>query len=386
MDKNAGTAQAVGIDYEALISDSRPGDILLLDDGRIVLAVESVAGSQIHCRVQVGGELSNNKGINRLGGGLSAAALTDKDREDIRTAAAIGVDYLAVSFPRDAADMNLARELLHQAGGDARLVAKIERAEAVNDHAVLDDIIRASDVVMVARGDLGVEIGDAELIGVQKHIINRARALNRVVITATQMMESMITSAMPTRAEVFDVANAVLDGTDAVMLSAETAAGDFPVQTVDAMARVIVGAEKHAQAHRSNHRLSESFSDIDETIALSAMYAANHLDGVKAIICMTESGDTPLLMSRISSQLPIFAFSGHTRTQNRVAMIRGVQTIPFDSDALPNEAINRLAVEELQSRGVVTDGDLVIITKGDYVKAHGGTNTLKIVRVGQTIR
>jgi pyruvate kinase len=386
MDKNAGTAQAVGIDYEALISDSRPGDILLLDDGRIVLAVESVAGSQIHCRVQVGGELSNNKGINRLGGGLSAAALTDKDREDIRTAAAIGVDYLAVSFPRDATDMNLARELLHQAGGDARLVAKIERAEAVNDHAVLDDIIRASDVVMVARGDLGVEIGDAELIGVQKHIINRARALNRVVITATQMMESMITSAMPTRAEVFDVANAVLDGTDAVMLSAETAAGDFPVQTVDAMARVIVGAEKHAQAHRSNHRLSESFSDIDETIALSAMYAANHLDGVKAIICMTESGDTPLLMSRISSQLPIFAFSGHTRTQNRVAMIRGVQTIPFDSDALPNEAINRLAVEELQSRGVVTDGDLVIITKGDYVKAHGGTNTLKIVRVGQTIR
>ncbi|WP_020683340.1 pyruvate kinase [Marinobacterium rhizophilum] len=386
MDKKAGTADAVGIDYEALITDSRPGDILLLDDGRIELAVESIEGNKAICRVRVGGELSNNKGINRLGGGLSAAALTDKDREDIVTAAAIGVDYLAVSFPRDAADMELARTLLHQAGGDARLVAKIERAEAVNDHAVLDDIIRASDVVMVARGDLGVEIGDAELIGVQKHIIDRARALNRVVITATQMMESMISSPMPTRAEVFDVANAVLDGTDAVMLSAETAAGDFPIQTVEAMARVIVGAEKHPQAHRSNHRVSESFGAIDETIAMSAMYAANHLDGVKAIICMTESGDTPLLMSRISSQLPIFAFSTHTRTQNRVALFRGVKTIPFDSDALPNDAINRLAVEELQNRGVVTDGDLVLITKGDYVKAHGGTNTLKIVRVGQTIR
>ncbi|MEH6628059.1 MAG: pyruvate kinase [Motiliproteus sp.] len=386
LDKNAGDATQVGIEYEALVNDSSPGDILLLDDGRIELSVKQVESNRLVCEVLIGGPLSNNKGINRQGGGLSAAALTDKDREDIHTAAKIGVDYLAVSFPRDAEDMHLARRLMNEAGGHAGLVAKIERAEAVSDDAVLDAIILASDAVMVARGDLGVEIGDAELIGVQKHIINRSRALNRVVITATQMMETMITQPMPTRAEVFDVANAVLDGTDAVMLSAETAAGDYPIETVEAMARVILGAEKCPDAHISKHRVSESFENIDESIALSAMYAANHLDGVKAIICMTESGDTPLLMSRIRSAQPIYAFSNHPRTQNRVTMFRGVKTIPFDSDQIPNEEVNQLAVDELKKRGVVADGDLVIITKGDYVKAHGGTNTLKIVRVGQQVR
>ncbi len=386
LDKNAGDATQVGIDYEALVNDSRPGDILLLDDGRIELQVEAVDGSRLHCRVLIGGPLSNNKGINRKGGGLSAAALTEKDRADIRTAAEIGVDYLAVSFPRDADDMHLARQLLQQAGGEAGLIAKIERAEAVNDDAVLDAIIQASDGVMVARGDLGVEIGDAELIGVQKHIIDRARALNRVVITATQMMETMITQPMPTRAEVFDVANAVLDGTDAVMLSAETAAGDYPIQTVEAMARVILGAEKHPQAHTSTHRVSETFAHIDESIAMAAMYTANHLTGIKAIICMTETGATPLMMSRVRSDQPIYAFSRHPRTQNRVALMRGVKTVPFDSALIPNEEINQRAVDELKQRGVVSDGDLVIITKGDYVNAHGGTNTLKIVRVGQKIQ
>ncbi len=386
LDKNAGDATQVGIEYEALVTDSSPGDVLLLDDGRVVLQVKKIEANRLNCEVLIGGPLSNNKGINRQGGGLSAAALTDKDRQDIHTAAKIGVDYLAVSFPRDADDMHLARRLITEAGGQARLVAKIERAEAVSDDAVLDAIILASDAVMVARGDLGVEIGDAELIGVQKHIINRSRSLNRVVITATQMMETMITQPMPTRAEVFDVANAVLDGTDAVMLSAETAAGDYPIETVEAMARVILGAEKHPNAHTSKHRLSESFQHIDESIALSAMYAANHLAGVKAIICMTESGDTPLLMSRISSDQPIYAFSAHPRTQNRVALFRGVKTVPFNSNAIPNEEINQRAVEELRHRHVVEDGDLVIITKGDYVKALGGTNTMKIVRVGQKIR
>lgn len=386
MDKEAGDNLCVGVDYEALINDSNPNDILLLDDGRIELKVINVENNRLYCNVLIGGPLSDNKGINRKGGGLSAAALTDKDRQDIHTAAKIGVDYLAVSFPRDADDMHLARRLIKQAGGQAGLVAKIERAEAVSDDTVLDQIILASDAVMVARGDLGVEIGDAELIGVQKHIINRSRVLNRVVITATQMMETMITQPMPTRAEVFDVANAVLDGTDAVMLSAETAAGDYPIETVEAMARVILGAEKQPNAHTSKHRISESFENIDESIALSAMYAANHLSGVKAIICMTESGDTPLLMSRISSGQPIYAFSNHPRTQNRVAMFRGVKTIPFDSDQIPNEEINQRAVDELRQRQAVKDGDLIIITKGDYVKAHGGTNTMKIIRVGQTVR
>ena len=385
LERDAGDDTKVGIDYKALITDSRPSDILLLDDGRVELEVVEAGSTTLVCKVLVGGPLSNNKGINRKGGGLSAAALTDKDREDIKTAAMMQADYLAVSFPRDAADMVLARTLLHQAGGDANLIAKIERAETVEDTAVLDAIIQASDGVMVARGDLGVEIGDAELVAVQKLIIERARTLNRVVITATQMMETMITQSLPTRAEVFDVANAVLDGTDAVMLSAETATGAYPVETIEAMHRIIVGAEKHPLAHRSKHRMNEEFVRIDESVAMSAMYAANHLKGVKAIICMTETGHTPRLMSRIRSHLPIFAFSRNARTQNRVALFRGVFTVPFDTSAIPSDEVNRSAVDELVARGVVTDGDHVLITKGNYVNALGGTNTLRVVRVGDEI-
>lgn len=384
--REQGTAEQVGIEYAALIDDSAPGDVLLLDDGRIQLRVERVEGRRLVCQVLVGGALSNNKGINRKGGGLSAAALTDKDRSDIRVAAELDADYLAVSFPRDAADIDLARQLMLEAGGRAGLIAKIERAEAVRDQATLDAIIIASDGVMVARGDLGVEIGDAELVGIQKLIIDRARALNRVAITATQMMESMITQALPTRAEVFDVANAVLDGTDAVMLSAETAAGEYPIETVEAMCRVIIGAEKHCQAQRPNYQAHEPFLLIDESVAMAAMYTANHLAGIKAIICMTESGDTPLLMSRIRSHQPIYAFSRHAHTQNRVTLFRGVTTIPFDSELIPNEQINLTAVDELRARGVVAEGDLLIITKGDYVNAHGGTNTMKVVRVGNSIQ
>ncbi|GGO87370.1 pyruvate kinase [Marinobacterium nitratireducens] len=385
LDKDAGDETQVGLDYEALFRDARPGDILLLDDGRVELKVTEVKAQRVETEVLVAGPLSNNKGINRLGGGLSAKALTDKDRADIKVAAAIGVDYVAVSFPRDAADMDEARALLEATGSKAGLIAKIERAETVADDEVLDGIIRASEGVMVARGDLAVEIGDAELVAVQKHIISRARSLNKVVITATQMMESMISSPMPTRAEVSDVANAVMDYTDAVMLSAETAAGDYPIETVKAMSRVCMGAERHPITHRSKHRINESFGEIDETIALSAMYAANHLQGVTAIICMTESGKTPLWMSRIRSPLPIFALSRREDTQNRVALYRGVQTIPFYSEEIPPNEINQRAVDELKSRGVVSDGDRVIITKGDYINAQGGTNTLKVVTVGQLI-
>ncbi|MCY1489114.1 Pyruvate kinase II [compost metagenome] len=384
LDKDAGDSQRVGIDYEALITDSQPGDILLLDDGRVELKTVKVEATQLVCEVLVGGPLSNNKGINRKGGGLSASALTEKDCEDIRTAASMQVDYLAVSFPRDAADMQHARRLMREAGGNAGLVAKIERAEAVADARVLDEIILASDAVMVARGDLGVEIGDAELVGLQKLIIERARALNRVVITATQMMETMISQSLPTRAEVFDVANAVLDGTDAVMLSAETAAGAYPVQTVEAMGRIILGAEKHPLAHRSRHRIDQVFHKIDETVALSAMYAANHLDGVKAIICLTESGDTPRLMSRIRSHLPIYAFSRHPRTQSRVALFRGVSPIPFENDGITDSELNARAVRELAQRRLVSEGDLVLITKGD-AGAQGGTDSLRILRVGEVI-
>lgn len=384
--RDDGDQSQVGIDYKELPQDCKVGDKLLLDDGRVVLDVESIEGSRITCVTTVAGPLSNNKGINRQGGGLSAPALTDKDLADIRMAADIDVDYLAVSFPRCAADLNQARELLTEAGGKAGIVAKVERAEAVADMDVLDDIIRASDAVMVARGDLGVEIGDAALVGVQKKMIERARNLNKVVITATQMMESMISSPLPTRAEVFDVANAVLDGTDAVMLSAETAAGDFPVETVEAMSRVILGAEAHGDVKESTYRINEKFGAVDESIALAAMYTANHLPGIKAIICMTETGSTPRLMSRISSKLPIFAFSRRMDTQRRVALYRGVQTVPFDTENMSAEETNQMAVNKLKEIGVVQDGDLVIISKGDYVNVHGGTNTMKVVRVGDTVR
>ncbi len=380
-----GTQERVGIDYKGLINDVQPGDILLLDDGRMEMRVEDVTEHEIVCTVLIGGILSNNKGINRQGGGLSADALTAKDKEDIKTAAAIGVDYVAVSFPRDASDMDEARTLLQAAGSPAGLIAKIERAELVDDASLLDGIIMASEGVMIARGDLAVEIGDAGLVGVQKRIIRRARSLNKFAITATQMMESMITSPMPTRAEVSDVANAVFDSTDAVMLSAESAVGEYPTEAVVAMARICLGAEKDPATRISKHRLEESFHQIDETIALSAMYAANHLQGVKAIICMTETGATPLLMSRIRSPLPIFAYSRHEATQNRVVIYRNVHSVAFDSAMIETHQVNQVAIDLLKERGVVNDGDLVVVTKGDYINAQGGTNTMKVVRVGETI-
>lgn len=382
--RDEGNQQQVGIDYKELPNDCKPGDVLLLDDGRVVLTVDKIEGTRIYTTTKVAGPLSNNKGINRQGGGLTAPALTEKDIADIKTAAEIDVDYLAVSFPRSAEDMNYARKLMLQAGGRAGLVSKVERAEAVADDETLDDIIRASDAVMVARGDLGVEIGDAALIGVQKRIIARSRALNKVVITATQMMESMINSPLPTRAEVFDVANAVLDGTDAVMLSAETAAGSFPVETVEAMVRIILGAEKHPIASFDNYRMDQAFTSVDESIALASMFTANHLAGVKALIAFTESGSTPRLMSRVGSQLPIFAFSRHVNTQRKMALYRGVQPIAFDTSSAPcSDDFNR-AIGMLKAQGVLVDGDLVIVSLGDTTLL-GGTNTMKILRVGDTL-
>jgi pyruvate kinase len=308
--------------------------------------------------------------------------LTEKDYRDIQLAAEIDVDYLAVSFVRCPDDLTDARTALERAGGSAGIVAKIERAEAVANNELLDNIIRASDVLMVARGDLGVEIGDASLIAVQKHLIARSRALNKVVITATQMMESMIDSPLPTRAEVFDVANAVLDGTDAVMLSGETAAGSFPVEAVEAMHRIIMGAECHPQAHVSEHRLHEDFSAADESIAMAAMYTANHLSGVTAIISLTETGNTPMLMSRISSPIPVFAFTRTVKTENRVALYRGVEPASFDIGSVPQEQVNERVVSLLLLREVVKEGDWVIISKGGHDNVHGGTNTMNIVRVG----
>ena len=375
---NEGNRERVGLTYKELPNDVNRGDTLLLDDGRIVLWVEKVDGGEIECKVVVGGHLSNNKGINRQGGGLSAAALTDKDRADIITAAELEADYIAVSFPRCADDIHLARKLLRDAGGQGDIVAKIERAEAVQ---AIEEIIAATDAVMVARGDLGVEIGDAELPAVQKTIIRLARSMNRVVITATQMMESMIENPIPTRAEVFDVANAVLDGTDAVMLSAETAAGKHPVKAVAAMDRICREAEKQPIAMVSDHRLNTRFGRTDEAIAMAAMYTANHL-GVRAIAALTESGATPLWMSRISSGIPIYALTPHVATRRKVTLYRGVYPVSFKVESTDHPVVNKEAVDELVRRGAVRDGDLVIITKGDLMGVHGGTNAMKIVRVG----
>ncbi|HUH39882.1 MAG TPA: pyruvate kinase [Castellaniella sp.] len=379
--QDAGTARIVGIDYPALVQDCAPGDELLLDDGRVILRVDQIQDDSVHTTVTVGGLLSNNKGINRRGGGISAPSLTDKDHEDIHLAAELELDYIAVSFPRSGADIDEARRLVQAAGSHAWIIAKIERAEAVADDEALDGLIRASDGVMVARGDLGVEIGDARLVGIQKRIILHARTLNKVVITATQMMESMISSPMPTRAEVSDVANAVLDYTDAVMLSAESASGQYPVEAVQAMARVCLGAEQEPTSTRSQHRLGETFSRCDETIALATMYAANHFPGIKAIISLTESGHTPLIMSRIRSGVPIYCYTRHVATQRRAALFRGVYPESFDAAVLPPADVSDAAIEILRARGVLQSGDWVILTKGDFYSDSGGTNGLKILRV-----
>ena len=379
LDPKGGTIEAVGVAYKELPNDVAPGDVLLLNDGQIVLDVERVAGTRIDTRVRAGGELSDRKGLNRQGGGISAPALSDKDREDIKFGAQEGVDYIAVSFARDADDIERARQLAREAGGDARIVAKIERHEAITN---LQGIIDASDVVMVARGDLGVEMGYAELTGLQKTIIHQSRSRNRIVITATQMMESMIQNPAPTRAEVSDVANAVMDGTDAVMLSAETAAGRYPVKVVSAMSEVIQGAEKYQLTHtRSRHRVEGMFKGTEEAIAMAVMYTANHMK-VRAIVALTETGATPLWMSRIRSDIPVYAFTRHEATRRRVTLYRGVYPVIFDvTQNESTEGLYRAIFSRLLELQLVKNNDLVILTKGELSGATGGTNSMQILKV-----
>ncbi|PWQ98704.1 pyruvate kinase [Leucothrix arctica] len=375
-----GDINGVGLTYKTLPQEVVPGDELLLDDGRIIFIVKEIKGNRIHCEVVNGGALSNNKGINRRNGGLSAEALTEKDIKDIQTAADINVDFLAVSFPRSAEDMHYARRLMKEAGGNAAMVSKLERAEVVVQ-PVLDEIILASDVIMVARGDLGVEIGDAHLPLAQKNMINRCRKLNRIVITATQMMETMIENPIPTRAEVFDVANAVIDGTDAVMLSGETAMGAHPYKVVEIMSDICEKAEQSADSQNSAHRMDLKFDRVDEGIAMATMYAANHMD-IKAIGALTESGSTAKWMSRISSGIPIFALTNHEKTCRLVSLYRGVYPVLL-TEKLDNPLVaNRVVIDHLITEQVVEDGDQVIVTKGDLMGRDGGTNQMKVIRVG----
>lgn len=381
-DCDLGNQERVGLDYKELPNDVGSGVTLMLDDGRIVLNVSRVKGHQIYCTVEQGGTLSNNKGINRKGGGLSAPALTSKDMEDIRTAAEFKADYLAVSFPRSGRDMSIARDLMQQAGGKSLMMAKIERKEAI---AELDDILKASDAIMVARGDLSVEVGDAVVPALQKRMIRTARTNNKLVVTATQMMESMVASQVPTRAEVSDVANAVLDGTDAVMLSSESASGLYPVEAVEAMARVCLEAEKEYQGNLELRRMQGGMPDtIEEAVARATMFTAGSLK-IAAIAALTQSGFTAMLMSRKSSNVPIFALSPLVETRRKVTLFRGVYPVNFSGKFQDPEIILNRAENELLKRKVVKNGDLILMTIGEPVGKAGGTNTMKIVKVGENV-
>ncbi len=379
-DCDLGNQERVGLDYKELPNDVGSGVTLMLDDGRIVLGVSKVKGRQVYCTVKQGGRLSNNKGINRKGGGLSAPALTSKDLEDIQTAATFKADYLAVSFPRSGEDISKARDLMRQAGGKSLLMAKIERTEAIS---ALDDILQASDAIMVARGDLSVEVGDAAVPALQKRMIRTARANNKLVVTATQMMESMVASQVPTRAEVSDVANAVLDGTDAVMLSSESASGLYPVESVAAMARVCLEAEKEYLVNLDLRRMQGGAPDtIEEAIARATMFTAGGLK-ISAIAALTQSGLTALLMSRKSSNVPIFALSPQVDARRKMTLFRGVYPVNFGGGLRDPEVILNHAESELLKRGVVKNGDLILMTIGEPVGKAGGTNTMKIVKVGE---
>ncbi|MFZ5486101.1 MAG: pyruvate kinase [Burkholderiaceae bacterium] len=375
-----GDEHGVGLDYKELPHDVKPGDMLLLNDGLIVLQVEAVHGDAVETTVKVGGELSNNKGINKQGGGLTAPALTAKDMEDIRTAMGFQADYVAVSFPKTATDMEMARQLCNVAGAEFRhkpgLIAKIERAEAIPH---LEEILRASDGIMVARGDLAVEVGNAAVPALQKKMIRMARAFDKVVITATQMMESMIHNPVPTRAEVSDVANAVLDGTDAVMLSAETAAGKYPLETVQEMATICAAAEASEDPLQDADFSGHRFTRIDQSIAMGALFTAHHL-GAKAIVALTDSGATALWMSRHRIHIPIYALTSKVATQRRLAMYRNVRPLLLADTSADRDTALAQAEAHLKARGIVQSGDIYAITCGEPMGAPGGTNMLKICR------
>jgi pyruvate kinase len=377
-----GDLHGVGLDYKELPRDVRTGDVLLLNDGLIVLTVQRVVGDAIHTTVRVGGELSNNKGINRQGGGLTAPALTAKDMDDIKTAMALQADYVAVSFPKNATDMELARQLCNVAGQPYShrpgLIAKIERVEAIQP-GTLEAILDVSDGIMVARGDLAVEVGNAAVPALQKRMIKLALSKDKLAITATQMMESMIHAPVPTRAEVSDVANAVLDGTDAVMLSAETASGKYPVETVEAMASICLEAELADQVELDADFINTTFSRIDQTIAMGALFTSHHLR-CKAIIALTESGSTPLWMSRHKSNTPVYALTARLATQRKMALYRNVRPLLTDAANDRDTALAQ-AENELKRRGLLKTGDIYAITCGEPMGHPGGTNMLKIVRV-----
>ena len=373
-----GDASQVAVSYLELPGDVAAGDVLLLDDGLVQLQVEAVQGERIVTRVLNDSVLSNRKGLNKQGGGLSLGAITERDRELIAVAAGMDADFIAVSFCRNAADMQEARRVAKAHGSNAALVAKIERAEAI---ANLAEIVDASDVVMVARGDLGVEIGDAELPGLQKKIIRESLARNKVVITATQMLQSMVDSPMPTRAEVLDVANSVIDGTDAVMLSAETAAGRFPLRAVEAMVRVCIGAERQFAHDTDFEKAQRGLERADQAIAMATMFLSEHI-GVAAIVAMTETGGTARYLSRFRAGPPIYAFTHSEGARHRMAMMRDVFPMDYDSRGQTPREAARGSIARLVEAGLLAPGDRVVFTSGEHMETKGATNTLRLLAVG----
>lgn len=380
IDDDLGGVDGVSYRCDTLAESCGPGRVLMLDDGRVQLEVLSVSGNAIKTKVIAGNKLSSRKGLNLKGGGLAEDALTAKDKRDMAFAAEQDIDYLCVSFPATAQDMEDARAMLDYIGCSSKLIAKLERAEVVASENMIDQMINSCDGVMVARGDLAVEVGFEAVTSYQKQIVARARKLNKPVIVATQMMESMIDNPVPTRAEVSDVANAVFDYADAVMLSAETAVGDYPIEVIKTVYDVIVATEKHVLTQVSKHRVEIDFNFVDESIAMASIYLANHFKAVKAIVCLTESGSTALWMTRIKTHLPLVAMSPKEKTRNLVALYKGVKPAELPTGSERKTQLKDV-VKFVRKTVDLQRGDYVAITFGDVVGVDGHTNTLKIVQV-----
>ena len=378
-----GDAQICGTTYKGLPGDVKTGDPLLIDDGKVRLRVTSVGETDVVTEVLVGGRVSDHKGINLPGVAVSVPALSDKDEEDLRFALGLSVDFIALSFVRDAADAEDVRRIMDEVGVRVPVIAKIEKPQAVDN---LDEIIAAFDGFMVARGDLGVECPLEDVPFLQKRIVEKARLNAKPVIVATQMLESMITSPAPTRAEASDVANAVLDGADAVMLSGETSVGEYPVHTVETMARIITATEQHALSEDSRTIAEIEWDPHTKggVIAKAAAEVAERV-GAKYVVAFTQSGDSAKRMSRLRGPIPVLAFTPVAQVRSQLAMSWGVETFLTAAVEHTDEMVRQVD-EQLLQIGRVREGELVVIIAGAPPGIPGSTNALRIHRMGDAIK
>ncbi len=364
--------------YKDLYKDVKPGDRILIDDGLIELRVDDISGESIYCDIVYGGVLSEHKGINLPGVNISAPCLLKKDLEDIEFGISRGVDYIAMSFVRKAADVFEVRERINERGGDIPVISKIEKAEAVTN---LDSIIEESDGVMIARGDLGVELSPEEIPVLQKKIISKANEAGKLVITATQMLESMINNPRPTRAEASDVANAVFDGTDALMLSGETAVGKYPVEAVKMMVKIAREAEEAAMAQKHPLRRKKFVpGSFTQAVAFAANAAGSEVNP-RAIVVFTQTGDTARILSKLRPTQPIVAFTPLEKTLRKLSLVWGVKPFMIEFGGHTDEMICR-GEAALLNYGMADWGDTVIIVSGTKVGMRGATNMMKIDWIG----